>query len=412
MAARSSLVLVIGGGPAGMRAAEVASAAGSNVILCDAQSSFGRKFLVAGRGGLNLTHAESVENFPARYGAERERWQELLAEFGPANLRAWAAELGTDTYVGTSGRVFPEGQKAAGLLRAWVRRLRDAGVEFRYGTRFVALQRASEAWSAEFAADNNAPRFAVTAGAVVLALGGASWPDTGSDGTWPSILAQHGIDIAPWQPANCGWNAAWPADLLARAEGLPLKNLTVRAGDERISGELLITRDGIEGGAIYRLGPLLRAMTEPAIEIDLKPQLSREAVRERLDAMNAGGHWSKLCKLSPAATALVETFFAAECADADRLASRIKAFPLSLTSPRPIAEAISSAGGVKWDELEPTLMLRKLPGLFVAGEMIDWEAPTGGYLLQGCFTIGTRAGRAAAHWVKLSGPCQGKSRQR
>jgi uncharacterized flavoprotein (TIGR03862 family) len=391
-------VLVIGGGPAGLRAAEVASAAGARVVLCDAQSSFGRKFLVAGRGGLNLTHGEPVENFPVRYGAEEKRWRDLLAEFGPDSLRSWAAELGTDTYVGTSGRVFPEGQKAAGLLRGWVRRLRDAGVQFEYNARLVELRSESGGWGAGFLREQE--RFALTARAVVLTLGGASWPDTGSDGTWPALLASHNVAVTPWQPANCGWNVAWPAALLVRAEGLPLKNLTVSAGAESISGELLITKDGIEGGAIYRLGRILRPMERPQISIDLKPQLPRDTLRQRLDAMNAGGHWSKLCKLSPAATALIETYFADECDDADQLTRRIKSFPLSLVSPRPIAEAISSAGGVRWDQLDADLMLRKMPGVFVAGEMIDWEAPTGGYLLQGCFSTGTRAGRAAANWLR------------
>lgn len=389
-------VLVIGGGPAGLRAAEVTSAARARVVLCDAQSSFGRKFLVAGRGGLNLTHGEPVEDFPARYGAQKERWRDLLEEFGPDALRSWAAELGTETYVGTSGRVFPEGQKAAGLLRAWTRRLRDAGVQFEYNARLIELQQENGGWRAAFQRDGE--RLALTARAVVLALGGASWPDTGSDGTWPTLLASHNVAINAWQPANCGWNVAWPAALLEKAEGLPLKNLTVSAGAESISGELLITKNGIEGGAIYRHGRILRAMDRPQITIDLKPQLSREALRQRLDAMNAGGHWSKLCKLSPAATVLIETYFADECDDADQLTRRIKNFPLPLVSPRPIDEAISSAGGVKWDELDATLMLRKKPGVFVAGEMIDWEAPTGGYLLQGCFSTGTRAGRAAATW--------------
>lgn len=396
MAAALTEVLIVGGGPAGLRAAEVASAAGASVILCDAQSSFGRKFLVAGRGGLNLTHGEPVENFPARYGAEPERWRDLLREFSPDDLRAWAAELGTETYVGTSGRVFPEGQKAAGLLRAWTRRLRERGVEFRYGARLQGLQRSSESWQADF--DTEGEGLSISAHAVVLALGGASWPETGSDGTWPSILNGHDVAVAAWAPANCGWNVAWPAQLLARAEGLPLKNLTVSAGDESVSGELLITRAGIEGGAIYRLGRTLRGMAAPHIIIDLKPQLSAKALHERLSAMQAGGHWSKLCKLSPAATALIETYFERECTDGDRLTRWIKSFPLSLVSPRPIAEAISSAGGVSWDELDSSLMLRKLPGVFVAGEMIDWEAPTGGYLLQGCFSTATRAGRAAAAW--------------
>ena len=215
----------------------------------------------------------------------------------------------------------------------------------------------------------------------MLALGGASWPETGSDGTWPRILESHQIEIASWQPANCGWEVDWPEGLLARVEGKPLKNILVRAGEESVSGELLITRYGIEGGAIYRLGPILRQMPELRIEIDLKPQLSDETVRARL---TSGG-----LKLNETARALLEFFPNA----------RIKNFPLRLRGPRPIAEAISSAGGVRWEELDDELMLRKLPGVFVAGEMIDWEAPTGGYLLQGCFSTGTRAGRCAAQYA-------------
>jgi hypothetical protein len=392
--AQTNSVLIIGGGPAGLRAAEVANAAGARVIVCDAQRSVGRKFLIAGRGGLNLTHGEPVEDFPARYVDEPDRWRDLLGEFGPDHLRAWAAELGVETYVGTSGRVFPIGQKAAGLLRAWLRRLRASGVQFRTGERFVGLNPEEGRWRAELRiADDQS---FLTADATVLALGGASWPDTGSDGTWPAILAAHGVDVAPWIPANCGWDVDWPAEVLARAEGSPLKNLTVRAGHESVSGELLITRHGIEGGAIYRLGRTLRSMTMPSLEIDLKPQLSAETMRDR--AMNFGNahDWMRAWKLSPAATVLLETFCAKDLNDSERLIAFVKSFPLPLRGPRPMAEAISSAGGVRWSELDQNLMLRKLPGVFVAGEMIDWEAPTGGYLLQGCFATGTRAGRGAA----------------
>jgi uncharacterized flavoprotein (TIGR03862 family) len=397
MHARS--VLIIGGGPAGLRAAEVAVARGARVILCDAQRSVGRKFLVAGRGGLNLTHGEPVENFPARYGDELERWRDLLREFGPDDLRAWAAGLGVETYIGTSGRVFPRGQKAAGLLRAWIRRLRASGVQFRIGARFAALAREDETWRAEF--QNANANFSLTADAIVLALGGASRPETGSEGTWTGILAADGVEIAPWLPANCGWEVDWPAELLARAEALPLKNLTVRAGDESVSGELLITRHGLEGGAIYRLGRVLRAMPQPSLEIDFKPQLTIEKLRERILNLPDSRDWFRAWKLSNAAIALLETFFSGDCSDRERLLSRIKKFPLPLRGPRPIAEAISSAGGVRWSELDQTLMLRKLPGIFVAGEMIDWEAPTGGYLLQGCFATGTRAGLAAATYSSL-----------
>jgi len=394
MSAEAQRVLVIGGGPAGLHAAEVAVAAGARVIVCEAQRSVGRKFLVAGRGGLNLTHGEPEENFPARYVDEPERWRDLLREFGPNDLRAWASQLGVETYVGTSGRVFPRGQKAAGLLRAWVRRLRASGVEFRIGARLVNFSRHGTNWSAEFqSSDDN---FSVSADSVVLALGGASWPETGSDGTWPEMLRAHGIEITPWQPANCGWNVEWSPELLARAEGLPLKNLTVRAGDESVSGELLITRHGLEGGAIYRLGRQLRSMPEPCVTLDFKPQLTVEAMRERIASVPAPDQWFRAWKLSAAAIALLETKSPDARSDAERAIALVKNFNIALADPRPIAEAISSAGGIRWSELDRNLMLRKLPGVFVAGEMIDWEAPTGGYLLQGCFATGARAGKSAA----------------
>ena len=365
------------------------------MILCDAQPSVGRKFLVAGRGGLNLTHGEPRENFPLRYGAEQERCHDLLTDFSPDDLRAWAAELGTETYVDTSGRVFPKGQKAANLLRGWVRRLQSTGVQLRSRLKLSRLAREGEDWRAEF----NSGETTVVARAVVLALGGASWPDTGSDGTWTNLLQEHGVEIAPWLPANCGWEVDWPNEFLERAEGLPLKNLTVSAGGESVSGELLITRYGLEGGAIYRLTPLLRAMPQPTLRLDLKPQLATEALLVRLET-NPAVPWAKVLKLSPAAAALLETLGTDGGADRELLVRQVKHFELQLRRPRPIEEAISSAGGIRWRELDRMLMLRKLPGVFVAGEMIDWEAPTGGYLLQGCFATGTRAGRSAAAFAR------------
>lgn len=399
MSANGISVLVIGGGPAGLRAAEVARAAGACVTVCDSQRSVGRKFLVAGRGGLNLTHGEPVENFPARYVDEPERWRDLLSEFGPTELRAWAVDLGVETYVGTSGRVFPRGQKAAGLLRAWVRRLRASGVQFRTAARFVTLSRDAAGCRAEFQAGEG--QLFLTSDSIVLAMGGASWPETGSDGTWPALLAAHGVEITPWQPANCGWNVDWPAALLARAEGLPLKNLTVRAGEEAVSGELLITRDGLEGGALYRLGRTLRSMAKPRLAIDFKPQLTAKTMRERIVNLQTAEDWFRAWKLSVAAVALLETISPNDLSEREAMIARVKCFPISLRDPRPMAEAISSAGGVPWSELDENLMLRKLPGVYVAGEMIDWEAPTGGYLLQGCFATATRAGqRAALHKPK------------
>ena len=382
-----------------MRAAEVVSALGVSTVLCDAQGSFGRKFLIAGRGGLNLTHSEPVENFPDRYGAEQERWHDLLKEFGPAELQRWANSLGVETYVGSSGRVFPHGQKAAGLLRAWIERLRSNGVEFQTGARFTGLERAEDGWRVRFGDHTREAK------AVVLALGGASYPETGSDGQWPNILAQHGIDITPWQPANCGWEVSWPPSVLERAEGLPLKNLMVRVGDEAVSGELLITKYGLEGGAIYRLGPKLRQMNEPALTIDFKPQLSADVLRERAAKLSERSEWFRAWKLSAGAVALLESIAnetpqPSEAVTVEHAIEQVKNFTIRLLGPRPIEEAISSAGGVPWPEFDETLMLRKMPGVFVAGEMIDWEAPTGGYLLQGCFATGNRAGASAAAWRK------------
>jgi uncharacterized flavoprotein (TIGR03862 family) len=391
-------IVVVGGGPAGLHAADSANAAGARVILCDAQRSVGRKFLVAGRGGLNLTHGEPVENFPERYVDEPERWRDLLRDFGPAELRAWAANLGVETYVGTSGRVFPRGQKAAGLLRAWVRRLRASGVEFRTAARLVNFARQENKWRADFQTEGE--KLSVLGDAIVLALGGASWPETGSDGAWPQILEAHGVEITPWQPANCGWNVDWSPELLARAEGLPLKNLAVRAGEESVSGELLITRHGLEGGAIYRLGRTLRSMAQPGLTLDFKPQLTVDALRKRVAGLRPT-EWFRTWKLSSSAVALLETKSPGDLDDAGKTIALIKNFPIILRGPRPIEEAISSAGGVPWRELDENLMVRKSPGIFVAGEMIDWEAPTGGYLLQGCFAAATRAGRAAANFSTL-----------
>jgi hypothetical protein len=280
------------------------------------------------------------------------------------------------------------------LLRAWLKRLRDSGVEFVPGARLVRLTKEEERWRLQFQGGAERP-----ADAVVLALGGASWPETGSDGQWPSLLRPHGVEIAPFLPANCGWNLSWPAAVLERAEGLPLKNLRVTAGAETVAGELLITRYGLEGGAIYRLGPVLRQMAQPEIAIDFKPPVSAEILLRRSAPSRQPNDWVRAWKLSSGAVALFEGFFPDDKKDAARMIARLKNFPLSLESSRPIAEAISTAGGVRWHELDRRLMLRKMPGVFLAGEMIDWEAPTGGYLLQGCFSTGTRAGESAAAFV-------------
>ncbi len=404
---------VVGGGPAGLRAAQVLAERGCRVTLFEQKPSVGRKFLVAGRGGLNLTHSEELPAFVTRYGEELPRWRELLAEFGPAELRAWAADLGVETYVGTSGRVFPRGQQAAVLLRRWVARLREMGVEFHVNRRLAGLRALTVeeggGWQLIFVDTRSQQEETVMCAAVILALGGASWPQTGSDGRWPSILqeAADGVAIAPWQPANCGWEVAWDPHLLAAAEGLPLKNLAVCADDGGpfIPGEALITRYGLEGGTLYQLGRRLRAMgTAPRLIFDFKPSAGVEDLLRKLPGKKtapvtldeAAAHW----RLGAGAKALLEFHGPGGSAERGALAAAVKAFALPLRGPRPIAEAISSAGGLAWAELTDSLMLRRLPGVFLAGEMIDWEAPTGGYLLQGCFATGTRAGWEAADFAR------------
>jgi hypothetical protein len=393
--------LVVGGGPAGLRAAELVSAAGLRTVLAEHKPSVGRKFLVAGRGGLNLTHSEPVENFPARYGDSTGRWRSLLADFSPDDLRLWAGGLGIETFIGTSGRVFPMTKQAAPLLRRWVERLRRQGVDFRVGHALSGFRRGK---NGGIEVDFSTPQGPVTLSArvLILALGGASWPQTGSDGGWVDLLTGNGIRVAPVAPANCGYEVDWPPEFLAEAEGLPLKNVRVRAGNESVAGELLITRYGLEGGAIYQLGRVLRAMAQPAVEIDLKPAFTLERLVAKSNAVTATSSLERAStawRLSRLARALLR--LRAPEGNAAELAALAKSFPLALKGPRPIQEAISSAGGIDWDALDDHLMLRRWPGIFCAGEMIDWEAPTGGYLLQGCFSTATRAARGAIAFFRL-----------
>jgi uncharacterized flavoprotein (TIGR03862 family) len=384
-----------------LRAAEVAAAGGASVMLFDSKPSVGRKFLVAGRGGLNLTHAEPCEDFATRYkgpGQPPELWTSLLADFDAGALRNWAADLGVETFVATSGRVYPRALKAAPLLRRWVHRLREAGVEFALRHRWTGL-RSGARWKIDFQVPDGART--VEADTVILALGGGSWPETGSDGGWVSGLEKLGVAVDPLRPANCGWELSWPSAVLALAEGHPLKNITARAGEITTVGELLVTQYGLEGGAIYQLGPALRAMASPEIVIDFKPAHTVEQLVKKLGhcprhfLAEARSRW----KLSDAAFAILGNLpGVAPFTSAQSLAAIAKNCALQLTGPRPLAEAISSAGGVCWSELDASLMLHRMPGVFVAGEMIDWDAPTGGYLMQGCFATGTRAARAALEW--------------
>jgi hypothetical protein len=399
----NDFIAIVGGGPAGLRAAEIAASAGLAVTVFDAKASVGRKFLVAGGGGLNITKSEPVERFATRYrGPDLPVgfWSERIAEFGPEEMRAWAAGLGIETFAASTGRVYPREMKAAPLLRGWVRRLRATGVHFEMHHRLVAIRSGGEL---EFEAPDGLRR--VRPSATVLALGGGSWPETGSDGGWTRMLESCGIEVAPLQPANCGWEVAWAPGVLAAAEGQPLKNIVARAGDEQAAGELMITRYGLEGGAIYQLGTALRGMVRPELEIDFKPGLDVEALRSKLGP--ARRNWlaevTQRWKLGAVAAAILAHHNDRESwATPEAWIQAVKHCRISLVGPRPIAEAISSAGGMRWSEVTENLMLRKLPGVFVAGEMIDWEAPTGGYLMQGCFATGGHAARRAVEWVGRS----------
>ena len=386
-------IAVIGGGPAGLRAAEVAASLGRKVTLFDGKPGVGRKFLVAGKGGLNITHSEALESFITRYSGGDD-WESMLHGFSPTALRDWCHSLGQETFQATSGRVYPKSLKGAPLLRAWIIRLRELGVDIRPKHQWIKLS------PGRILSFENGTE--VHANAVIFALGGASWPKTGSDGGWLKAFAEMGISCAPLTAANCGWECPWSQSVLAEAEGKPIKNISVTAGQTTISGELLLTRYGLEGGTIYALGRELRAMPQPSIYIDFKPTFKVQQLVAKLsgakgDLLTAAKHcW----KLSPAAAAILSrnTY-----EDAETLAAEAKSCRVILELARPVAEAISSAGGITFSEISNDLMLNKLPGVFVCGEMLDWEAPTGGYLLQGAFATGTRSGTCAVKFVSESG---------
>jgi uncharacterized flavoprotein (TIGR03862 family) len=394
---------IVGGGPSGLRAAEILIKSGATVTLFEGKASVGRKFLVAGRGGLNLTHSEPLKDFSKRYkdGFSSPFWTSLLNDCTPLELRKWAEGLGIDTFIGTSGRVFPKEFKAAPLLRRWVENLRARKVIIQ--TRQDLRSIKTENGRILLELSNNEGGKESTFDAVILALGGASWPETGSDARWVPILKEMGISITPFQAANCGWEVNWHPVILSQAEGQPLKNVSVTAGQETVQGELMITAYGLEGGAIYQLGASLRSMESPSLLLDLKPTFSEEELVAKLSdfSSNLVSVAAKSWRLSAAATALFSTLIPQEAENNPLALARFaKTLPISLKGPRPIAEAISSAGGVHGSEITEDLMIRKFPGLFVAGEMIDWEAPTGGYLLQGCFATGTRAAQGLLRYLK------------
>lgn len=401
---------VIGAGPAGLMAAEQLARGGLRVTVFDGMGALARKFLLAGRGGLNLTHSEAKPDFLSRYGAAQARLAPAIEAFGPQQLRAWADDLGQRTFVGSSGRVFPVAMKASPLLRAWLRRLDAQGVQLRLKHRWTG-------WDGEgrLLVDTPDGSRAIAARATVLALGGASWPRLGSDGSWSGLLAAKGITIAPLRPANCGFVAEWSALFADKYQGAPLKNVALSFGTRTVRGEAMITRDGIEGGAIYAISALLRdailANGEAKLSIALRPDLTADDLAARLakpkGKQSLSTYLRKTAGLPPAGIGLLQEAAHASgralaTLPADQLAALINAVPVRLVGTAPIEKAISTAGGIALDEIDANYMLHKLPGVFAAGEMLDWEAPTGGYLLTACFATGAEAGRGALRWLQRS----------
>jgi uncharacterized flavoprotein (TIGR03862 family) len=407
---KAAKIAVVGTGPAGLMAAEVLAERGAHVTLYDSMRSPARKFLLAGCGGLNLTHSEEFETFLTRYGAASARLRRALEAFPPDALRAWCSALGEPTFVGTSGRVFPASFRATPLLRAWLKRLNDLGVRFEMRHRW-------QGWDAK-----GNPIFAPPEGfvqpqadALILALGGASWPRLGSDGGWTDILEKEGIGLAPLRPVNCGFCVPWSENFRSRFAGEPIKSAVFSHGALHQRGEAVVTETGIEGGAIYALSRSLRetilANGETSLHVALRPDLSTEEIEERLRKSAEGRKPTlsnllrKALKLPPVAIGLLyesrlHAVTPLSALSHRELAELINAVPIHLDGMAPIARAISTAGGILFDEIDEDFMLRKKPGVFVAGEMLDWEAPTGGYLLQACFSTGVAAAKGALRWVE------------
>jgi uncharacterized flavoprotein (TIGR03862 family) len=400
-------VAVIGAGPAGLMAAEVLAQSGVRVTIYDAMPSAGRKFLMAGRGGLNLTHSEPLPEFLTRYGPAERYLAPAIAAFPPDALRAWSEALGQPTFIGSSGRVFPQAFKASPLLRAWLRRLDAMGVRLELRHRWTG-------WDGDgrLLFQTSDGERVVDARATVLALGGASWPRLGSDGGWVEALAAKGVLVKPLLPSNCAFGVRWSPVFQERYAGHPLKNIALRFGGSIVRGEIMLTQTGIEGSPVYALSAPLREEIHThgsaVLFVALRPDMSTPELAARLNAPRGKNpvatHLRRKLKLTPAAIGLIQEAALAlgdplAVMPMDELAINVNSVPVFLTSIAPIARAISTAGGISFSELDADFMIRRLPGVFAAGEMLDWEAPTGGYLLQAAFATGAAAGRGALKWI-------------
>jgi uncharacterized flavoprotein (TIGR03862 family) len=402
----SNKIAIIGGGPAGLMAAEVISRAGNLVHIYDSMPSLGRKFLMAGRGGLNLTHSEPFDIFITRYGSRRAQLEPALRLFGPEQLRQWARELGIESFTGSSGRVFPVQMKASPLLRLWLRRLEASGASFH-------SRHAWRGWGEDGALgfDTPAGEKTLKPRAVLLALGGGSWSRLGSTGAWVPWLEERGVKVAPLKPSNCGFDVGWSDHFKDRFEGQPLKPVVLSFKDFRQRGEFIVTHHGVQGNLIYAASAILRDALESegraVIQLDLAPNQTTEQLADRLSrprrSRSLSTHIEKTTGFRGVRLGLLrEILPRPTLEDPALLAAAIKSLPIALLSPRPLDEAISSAGGVSFDSLDEHLMLRSLPGVFCAGEMLDWEAPTGGYLLTACLATGRLAAQGLLDWLARS----------
>ncbi|WP_313197517.1 TIGR03862 family flavoprotein [Rhizobium sp.] len=398
-------IAIIGGGPAGLAAAEVLSAEGLSVTVYDAMPTFARKFLLAGKSGLNITHSDDFARFAERFGNASPRLRPALDAFTPDDVRRWAAELGTETFVGTSGRVFPNVMKASPLLRAWLKRLEAQGVTLKTRHRWIGFD------GDGFRFETPDGEITIQPDATLLALGGASWPRLGSDAAWVPWLTDQGIKVHDLQPVNCGFDIDWSEIFVERFAGAPLKSVSTTSDAGTYPGEFVISKHGIEGSLVYAHSAALRDRLfrdgKAAITVDLMPGRTQERLARDLARQDAKASFSNRLRKGAGLDGVKAALLRELSADANRLtaeqlADLIKALPIPVLRPRPIAEAISSAGGIAWSDIDERYMLKSRPGLFAAGEMIDWEAPTGGYLLTACFATGRAAARGIQNWLSDS----------